>query len=64
MIKLKKDTQTMNEHKKEVLTSIRDVRKKLLQMRFLKSQKKGFSSHEYRKNRKILAQLLTKRNNK
>lgn len=41
---------------------VNDIRHDLLNMRFAKAQKKNFSSSQYKKTRKILAQTLTKLN--
>jgi ribosomal protein L29 len=38
---------------------INKVRKELLDMRFLKAQKKNFNSYKYKMTRKSLAKLLT-----
>ena len=53
----------MSVRKNEILINIENARKKLLSMRFLKAKKKGFAPHEYKRTRKLLAKLLTEKNN-
>jgi len=46
-------------NKNIVMSNINNVRKDLMDLRFMKAQKKKFISSVYRKKRKLLARLLT-----